>query len=182
MRASRRTDRGPSAAYDAVMASKDTIIVGHDGSDFADDALAWALELAQRASLGVHIIRAWSITTAPRPASFTTGGVPPLSDFANAVRERLETDTAPMRGMFADVPVELEAVHSPAANALVDASAGGTLVVVGPRGLGGFLGLVLGSVSEQIVRHARCPVVVVRGDKDAASSERSATLDAVLDD
>ncbi len=49
-----------------------------------------------------------------------------------------------------------------AARTLVDASKGADLLVVGSRGLGGFKGLLLGSVSQQCVQHAECPVVIVR--------------------
>lgn len=164
------------------MTSASTIVVGHDGSRFSDDALRWALSMARRASLDVTVLRGWSITTAPRPATFEHGYVPPLADFAAAVREELERDIAPIREEFSDVAVTVEAPHQPAANALVEASADAHLVAVGPRGRGGFRGLVLGSVSEQVMRHAHCPVVVVRGAGDPAESERDARLDASFED
>jgi nucleotide-binding universal stress UspA family protein len=47
------------------------------------------------------------------------------------------------------------------AQALLSASKGADLLVVGRRGHGGFLGLLLGSVATQVVNHATCPVVVV---------------------
>lgn len=46
--------------------------------------------------------------------------------------------------------------------ALVERSTSADLLVVGNRGLGGFKGMLLGSVSLRCVSHAACPVVVVR--------------------
>ncbi|MGJ9414049.1 universal stress protein [Aeromicrobium sp. CF4.19] len=162
------------------MTSPQRIVVGHDGSPFSESALSWALEWARRASLDVTVVRGWSMTTAPRPATAARGYVPPFADFAEAVRLRLEQDTAKQRADFEDVTVSFEAPHSAPANALLELSADAALVVVGPRGRGGFRGLVLGSVAEQVSRHASCPVVIVRGTGDPAETERSIELDAGL--
>src|ERR671938_344445 len=106
------------------------VLVGHDGSVCAQEALQWAARLAARAGFPLHVLRAWKITTAPRPATWAPGYIPPFEDFEQAVR--------------AD------------------------LLAVGARGRGGFTELLLGSVSDQVVRHAPCPVTVVRTGNGAA--------------
>ena len=59
-------------------------------------------------------------------------------------------------------PVERRVVPGPGAAAIMAAADENALVVVGSRGLGGFKGLLLGSVSDQLTLHASCPVVVLR--------------------
>jgi len=63
-------------------------------------------------------------------------------------------------------------VEGHAAPVLLEAARGASLLVVGSRGHGEFTGMLLGSVSEHCVTHARCPVVVVRdvGDQDAGDA------------
>jgi nucleotide-binding universal stress UspA family protein len=62
-------------------------------------------------------------------------------------------------------------MHGQAAAALVETADADDLVVVGTRGHGGFVGLLLGSVSQQVAQHARCPVVIVRGSNNRGSAE-----------
>ncbi len=76
--------------------------------------------------------------------------------------EELVDETLPDRPEGTRVTV----VNDHAARALIDASEGAWTVVVGSRGLGGFRGLLLGSVSQQVVHHARCAVLVVPGPAD----------------
>ena len=68
------------------------IVVGNDGSDFARLALRKALWLGQQVNAEVRVIRAWSISTAPRPATWSPGYVPPAEDFEAVVRERLQRE------------------------------------------------------------------------------------------
>ena len=60
-----------------------------------------------------------------------------------------------------DAEVEAVLVRGAAAEALIRSTHPPDLLVVGSRGLGGFKGLLLGSVSTHCVQHASCPVVVV---------------------
>lgn len=136
------------------------IVVGHDGSAPADLALKSAFELAQALSAPIVILRAWSIETAPRGAVFHDGYAASSAEITATVRERLRADTAALVAQNPDCRVETRAVLGQPAEVLVAASETARMLVVGSRGLGGFAGLLLGSVSEQCVRHTHCPVLV----------------------
>jgi nucleotide-binding universal stress UspA family protein len=137
------------------------IVFGHDGSKCAQEAVRWTGRLAVRADLELHVVRAWSMTTAPRPSSWSAGYVPPLADWEKAVLDELTAHIA-AAGLDPKVRVTCHVVHKAPVQALMAAAEGANLLVVGARGRGGFAGLVLGSVSDQLVHHAPCPVTVVR--------------------
>lgn len=140
------------------------VVVGDDGSDCAAQAVRWAAEEARLRKCPLHIVRAWSISSAPRPPSWKVGYAPSLAEYEEAVVAEMRRDAMETVGDFDGLDILYHPVHAPSAQALLSASAGADLLVVGSRGRGGFAGLVLGSVSEQIVRHAGCPVVVVRSN------------------
>jgi nucleotide-binding universal stress UspA family protein len=134
------------------------IVVGHDGSSAAGDAVRWAADLAQRLDEPLHVVRAWSLTNAPRPKTLEMGYIPPMADFEAAVCEALTADLA---GLSLPVEPTVHAVRHGAARALLESGEDATMIVVGRRGAGGFRGLGFGSTADQVVRHAPCPVVVV---------------------
>lgn len=138
--------------------------MGVDGSDGSKRALRFALDEARVHGARVVALHSWQPPVVPVDVT----PVPPL-DIAAAVSELHESAlrlvTAVVEdvvGDDSDVDVEAVAVEGPAASALVDAARDADLLVVGSRGLGGFTGLLLGSVSQQCVQHATCPVVVHR--------------------
>lgn len=142
-----------------------SIVVGHDGSDGADHALASALDLAEKLRVPIVIVRAWSISTAPRPSSWEFGYVSSFDEYSEAVHEELTRDVRAIVEKHPAVSVGFRAIHADPATALIEISRDARMLVVGSRGRGGFGGLVLGSVSERCVRHADCPVLVVRPEK-----------------
>jgi nucleotide-binding universal stress UspA family protein len=137
------------------------IVVGHDGSKCAQEALVWAGALAARADLDLHVVRTWAMMTAPQPSTWAPGYVPPLTDYEKAVHDELTAHVA-AAGLDPAVRVTCHVVHRSPAQGLIQAAEGAHLLVVGARGRGGFAGLLLGSVSDQCVHHAPCPVTVVR--------------------
>ncbi len=148
------------------------VLVGHDGSPASAEAVRWAARLAEQLGRPLHVVRAWSLSSAPRPATAEPGYVPPMTDFEAAVAERLRADVAGL-GLPDGLTVECHTLHGSAGRRLLEASAGAEMLVVGSRGGGGFRGLGFGSTADQVVRHAVCPVVVVpvTGSDDPADPD-----------
>ena len=137
------------------------IVVGVDGSEESKEALRWAHEEALLREASVRAVCAW------HDPYLVTPGFGPPQDFApDALRERavelLDAIIADVAS-YSEVHVDATVAEGRAASVLVDAADGADLLVVGSRGHGGFVGLLLGSVSQQCVTHAPCPVLVVRG-------------------
>jgi nucleotide-binding universal stress UspA family protein len=89
--------------------------------------------------------------------------VPEPADRQQEVAGILEQAVRPWMDKYPAVQVEHRLVLGAAAHSLIQASAGSSLLVVGTRGHGGLAGLLLGSVSRHVLRHAECPVAVVKG-------------------
>ncbi|WP_431676616.1 universal stress protein [Kitasatospora sp. KL5] len=137
------------------------IVVGVDGSPASIDALRWALEQARPQGAVVEALTAWQYPVA-------TGWTVPVEvdqDLAGMARKTLEESIASAAGAVDPVEVRTVVVEGGAVQCLLDAARGADLLVVGSRGLGGFTGALLGSVSQHCVQHAPCPVVVIRHPK-----------------
>jgi nucleotide-binding universal stress UspA family protein len=135
--------------------SANVVVVGVDGSDDSDKALAWAENYARLTGAVVRVVTAWHW-----PASYGVPvGVPGWDPEEDA---RIVTEKAAARLALPNSQVATEVAKGAAGNALVQASKEAALLVVGTRGHGGLTGALLGSVSSYCVHHARCPVIVVR--------------------
>jgi nucleotide-binding universal stress UspA family protein len=138
------------------------VVVGHDGSTDASSALLTALELANQLQAPVVVVRAWGISSAPRPADWKFGYVSSVDELHQAVMDDLLADCRRCVERFPAVDVSYRALQGSAAGALIEASRDARMVVVGSRGLGGFAAMLVGSVTDQVVRHAHCSVLVTR--------------------
>jgi nucleotide-binding universal stress UspA family protein len=129
------------------------VVVGVDASDRGQGALDYAFGYAARHGMWVHAVHAVPGHQAPLP-------LPPGDQQAG--RELVAEAVAPWALKYPAVEIETTIAAGTAAAALRQASQGAALLVVGSRGHGGFAGLLLGSVSLTLLRHAHCPVVVAR--------------------
>lgn len=132
-----------------------TIVVGVDGSEHSHRALSWALEEARFRRASVKIVHSWEFP----PATKGPDGMPHAD--LQAAAQKICEDALADAGDPAGVEVTIEIAPDLPAKALVGASRGAELIVVGSRGRGGFRGLLLGSVANQVAHHAMCPVVIV---------------------
>jgi nucleotide-binding universal stress UspA family protein len=135
------------------------IVVGVDGSPQATAALEFAVGEARLRRAGLHVTYAYPAMGSPLTGSTAEDYYAQVEREARELLERM----AAAGPATDDLEVEWLGVPGNPAEVLITASRGATLLVVGSRGLGGFMGLVLGSVSSQCVQHAHCPVLVVRG-------------------
>jgi nucleotide-binding universal stress UspA family protein len=137
-------------------ASDAPVVVGVDGSEGSRRAAEFAAEAADRYEVPLLALYAWAADAGWPPALAQAGHPPP------GVPEEVTETLSVLTGVFPGLRIHPEVrQHIPAHEALVAASKNARLVVVGSRGLGGFRGLLLGSVSQALIHHAHCPVAVV---------------------
>jgi nucleotide-binding universal stress UspA family protein len=163
------------------------IVVGVDASPGALRALAWAADEARLRLASLQVVHAYHAQALAAPLYFPSrealpgraaaaGARPPEEEPAETLEQRARFQAAVRRqaeDMLEQLVHELgETVEGidvrrsvvedrNPAEALLELSADADLLVVGSRGRGGFTSLLLGSVSHQVVLHARCPVVVI---------------------
>jgi nucleotide-binding universal stress UspA family protein len=139
----------------------DEIIVGVDGSENSLDALRWAAAEARLRGCPLRIVGTF---TTPIMSTGYEVAVPDPSDLEAASTTMLEAAVDQVRsaGELDGVDARVEVVEGHAGERLISLSREAVLLVVGSRGHGGFMGLLLGSVTTYVVNHAECPVVVVR--------------------
>ena len=126
------------------------IVVGFDGSEGSQRALAWAADEARQRGAELLIVRAWT------PGEFGTD-----EEQGQIAQKRLDDEAQAFfnQGTTPDFTTQAEAGH--AAKVLLRYAEDANMLVVGSRGRGGFAGLILGSVSHQVATHEGAPVVVI---------------------
>jgi nucleotide-binding universal stress UspA family protein len=138
----------------------ETVVVGVDGSACAGAALEFAAREAALRGARLRIISAWEIT----PIIGAVGMYPAeaLYGFKEQAESTVQAALARAAELEPAVATEGRVVQGQPAQVLIKEAQDATLLVVGTRGRGGFASLLLGSVSQQVVHHAPCPVTIVR--------------------
>ena len=136
-----------------------TIVVGVDGSPESAHALRFAVTLARSLGLRVRTVTTWQWPPMLNRDEAPFDHWSPEQDALSAAAPALE---AAQDLVGDEVRLTSELVEGPAAAVLLDASRGAAMLVLGNRGLGGFRGLLVGSVSQECAQHASSPVIVHR--------------------
>ena len=139
-----------------------SIVVGVDGSASSLAAVDLAAAEARLRDVPLRVVHAFvwpffGVPLGPSPFGPAEGGL--QHDAERVLDQAVER----ARHAAPDVGIDGEIVTGGGAAVLVAESRDAVMVVVGDRGLGGFSGLLVGSVAVQLAAHAECPVLVVRG-------------------
>ena len=142
--------------------TRSRIVVGVDGSEPSKQALRWAQRLAAGAGAQLEAVIAWQY---PVMTGWGPGVVPLDYNLAQTMDKVLIDTVDAVFGSDRPTGLKLTVVEGHPVSVLLDRSADALMLVVGSRGHGGFIGLLLGSVSASVAEHASCPVLVVHGDQ-----------------
>jgi nucleotide-binding universal stress UspA family protein len=137
------------------------VVVGYDGSSSSHDALRWATTEAVRTMAPLRIVEAFELVVYSRPSP---GHTVPLEALRTARGKGLSAVAEIIRLHHPQLHVDTVLAEGPAPEALLEQAEHARLVVLGSRGLGGWSGLLAGSVAVQVTTHAHCPVIVIPAD------------------
>ncbi len=138
-----------------------TIVVGVDGSAGSEDALRFAAEEAKQRHARLRVVHAWHVPVAANGAGFAMAYPIAPEELEEGAKKTLEKSVRALAEALDGIDVEQVVEQGQASEVLVKQTDGAELLVVGTRGHGGFVGLLLGSVSQQCAHHAHCPVAIV---------------------
>ncbi|MCE3555323.1 universal stress protein [Pseudonocardia sp. RS11V-5] len=132
-----------------------TVVAGIDGSDHAIEAARWAAAEAVRNRCVLRLVRAYRLPPSSAPEASSLLWSHAHHQLWNAAHQA--------RAVVPELAVEQVVAEGDPTEVLLREAAGARVLVVGPRGVGGFAALLVGSVGTALARRASCPLVVVRG-------------------
>jgi nucleotide-binding universal stress UspA family protein len=157
------------------------VVVGLDGSTESDAALAWAIDLASRRRTPLRLVS--SVFELQHGGAFLHGSVEQgasgqgtVGPLRTLAEQMLEEVASRVRAAQPELQVSTRLDYEPASVALIEESARADTVVLGKRGVGGFIGLLLGSTTLHTAGHAHCTVVVVPAPSGIAAAPSGVVL------
>lgn len=153
-------ERDPVDHHGAVGQLRDALVVAVDGSPPAAEALRFTADMALQTGKPLHVLMVWNVLIGPAPQ--TSGDTPATEQDRQREAERvLATFVESTLDGAGGPAVHQHAVHANVNSLLREVSTTAAHIVVGSRGRGGVADALLGSVSAELVQHARCPVTIV---------------------
>lgn len=141
----------------------ETIVVGVDGSAGADEAITFAAREARLRGATLNLVTGWHVpSVAYEGVGMTVAAT--RAEFEEDANRRLEGVAERLASEFDGLTIERVVREGRAASVLVREAREAALLVVGSRGHGGFVGLLVGSVSSECAHHAPCPIAIVPSD------------------
>ena len=140
----------------------DRVVVGVDGSKESLEALDYACAEGERRDAEVAAVTTWTLPSYPIDPPFGSFPWGQSVDLTEKSRELLAKAVADVTAAHPDVKISQHVSAGNAAATLIEFSKEADLVVVGAKGHGGFTGMLIGSVSQHVLAHSACTVVVVR--------------------
>lgn len=137
------------------------VVVGYDGSARSVAAVDWAAAHAHHHGAALTVLFAHDYPGYPAEA-VGRAPAPPAAAVVSEATTTADEGADRARARAPGLEVSAEPVFDGPSSALVEASAGAQLLVLGDRGLGALPGFLLGDVARTVSTHAHCPVVVVR--------------------
>lgn len=138
------------------------IMVAFDGSKASNQALQKAIELVKLTNANLNVVHIYEF-----PRFYVAEGFAPMPTTMNEEFYELASQTADKAEQLikeAGVTGKVELIQGPPAETILEYAASNNIdaIVIGSRGLGGIREFVLGSVSHNVVQHAKIPVLVVK--------------------
>jgi nucleotide-binding universal stress UspA family protein len=144
-----------------------TILLATDGSRDAELARTTAIDMAESTNSELHVV-----TVAPGYPSYDVRNPTAVEQLREQAQNILNEQAAKIeqeRGTIAEKHLRIAERYRAQQIVKVAEDIGAGLIVMGSRGLGGVRRALMGSVSDSVVRHAHCPVLVVRPEKEQAA-------------
>lgn len=143
------------------------VVVGIDGSTTGQRALEWAAREAKLRDAQLRVVHAYRTEWVYYPEYAAVRTIVAPTNLESEAKQVVDGAIDRLGDLAGEIEISTHVINDAnAANALLECAADADLVVVGSRGLGGFAGLLLGSVSQKVAHHTEVPLVIVPAQDD----------------